>query len=138
MRQLIADAFEFPESVAVGEPKREIQSLLTQLATAASSENWDGMGSAPVEHSTYSYALELLRMLPTTLPHPDVSLDSDGEISFEWDRGPRNVFSVSVGRDGTLTYAGLFGSKKMYGTELLDEVLPYPVALGIHRVTANG
>ncbi len=32
---------------------------------------------------------------------------------FEWDFGSRLVFSISIGRDGTLTYAGLFGHTKV-------------------------
>jgi hypothetical protein len=95
------------------------------------------MGSAPVEPSTYAYASQFLQILPANALPPDISVDTDGELLFEWDRGPRQTFSVSVGRDGTLTFAGLLGYRKVHGTEHFREALPLVIADWIQDVTAR-
>jgi hypothetical protein len=128
---------DFPESLAVGEPKRSAQESLDVAFAKAQEDDWDEMGSAHVEPSTYAYATQLLRMLPTSTPTPDISIDVDGEILFEWDYGPRHVFSISIGRDGTLTYAGLFGYTKTHGTEHFREALPLVIYDCLSRVTTS-
>jgi hypothetical protein len=94
----------------------------------------DDVDAAAVEPTTYRYALEFITLLPTTAPAPDVYADQDGEITFEWDHGPRRVFSVSVGRDGTLNYAGLFGHNKSHGVEHLVEAIPLAILANLARV----
>lgn len=134
LRSALASAVDFGASISLGQPRWDIIRALDDGWARATHENWDGLGSAPVERSTYEYAREFLGLLsPGALP-PDVSIDSDGEFSFEWDRGPRRVFSVSVGRDGTLTYAGLFGHTKSHGVEQLVDAIPAVIALNIERV----
>ncbi|MBI2230291.1 MAG: hypothetical protein HYU46_14485 [Deltaproteobacteria bacterium] len=134
LRKLTISAAEFRNSVTLGEPKRVVQQALDAACIAAQEDNWDGTGSARVEPSTHVYANQFLRILPDDLPVPDISVDTDGEILFEWDRGPRQIFSVSIGRDGTLTFAGLFGQSKIHGTEHLREALPLVIAHSLQRV----
>jgi len=124
LRRLISAASEFSGSVAVGEPKRAALEALVAACQAAQVDGWDGADARRIEPSTYVYADQFLRLLPSIASLPDIAVDSDGEILFEWDQGPRQVFSVSVGRDGTLTYAGRFGHTKIHGTEHFREALP--------------
>jgi hypothetical protein len=131
---MIIEAAEFRESMAVGEPKRSAQDALDVACSGARDDDWDGMGSTRVEPSTYAYASQLLRILPASTPVPDISVDIDGAILFEWDQGPRHVFSVSIGRDGTLTFAGLFGYAKIHGTEYFREALPLVIQDCLARV----
>lgn len=58
-------------------------------------------------------------------------------MNFEWDNGPRSVFSVAVGRDGSLTYAGLDGGSKSQGVETFGEPIPATVREGIARVVGR-
>lgn len=134
VRKLTISAAEFPRSVVLGEPKRVVQEALDAACVAAQRDDWDGMGSARVEPSTYAYASQFLQILPASLPIPDISVDTDGEILFEWDRGQRHIFSISVGRDGTLTFAGLYGHTKIHGTEHLREALPLVIAHSLQRI----
>lgn len=136
LRELIREVSEFPGSVAVGEPKREAQIALVAAYNSALMDGWDGPGSVKAEPSTYIYADQFIRLLPSSVPIPEITVDSDGEIFFEWDRGRRLVFSVSVGRDGTLTFAGLFGNYKIHGTESLGEVLPPHISTCLKRLHA--
>ena len=64
-------------------------------------------------------------------------MDPDGEIEFEWFRGPRWLFTVSVGRTGALSYAGLFGRNKTHGVEQLVEGLPEAIAQNLRRLLGH-
>ena len=92
-------------------------------------------GGQFVDPSTFRHARAFIEMLPSSVPAPDVSVDDDGEIGFDWDYAARLVFSVSVGRDGTLSYAGLFGHSKAFGTENPSKgFLPDPILASINRL----
>ncbi|MGH7961141.1 MAG: hypothetical protein ACRERD_04850 [Candidatus Binatia bacterium] len=137
LRGLIGEAAQFSESIAVGEPKRTAQEALYAAYAAAQAEDWNDEGSVRVEPSAYIYASQFLRLLPSTIPIPEISADRDGEILCEWDFGRRRVFSVSVGKDGTLTYAALIGYTKTHGTEHLREALPVVIADCLARLGAS-
>lgn len=137
LRRLTNEASEFSESIAVGEPKRTTHEALDAAYAMAQVEDWDGERSARVEPSTYAYASQFIRLLPSTIPVPEIAADTDGEILFEWDFGRRRVFSVSVGRDGTLTFAALIGHTKTHGTEHFREALPLVISDCFERLVAS-
>ena len=137
LRDWTVEVTKFSRSIVLEKPRRELQDALDAACVAAQEPNWDGMGSAPVEPSTYTYASQFLQIFPANALPPDISVDTDGELLFEWDRGPRQTFSVSVGRDGTLTFAGLLGYRKVHGTEHFREALPLVIADWIQDVTAR-
>ncbi len=66
----------------------------------------------------------LAQLMPTNLPVPEVSVDTRGNIEFEWFQGPRNVLSISVSGTGDLIYAGLMGAEKMYGVVHAYDYIP--------------
>ncbi|MDL1962225.1 MAG: hypothetical protein LWX01_11130 [Deltaproteobacteria bacterium] len=97
--------------------------------------NWDGYGAIPISRETYSKARKLLRMIPPSLPRPDISAEPDGEITFEWYKEKYSVFVISVGSDNLITYAGLFGeSNKIHGTEYFADELPEIICHCIRRL----
>ena len=134
LRGLIFHAIEFQNSVTIGEPWRESLMALEEAFEQAREDGWDGYGASRAEYPSYEYAYTFLCMLPAGHHPPDISVDPDGEISFEWDFGPRQIFSVSVGRDGSLTYAGLYGWSKAHGVEHLGETIPESIVRNIERV----
>ena len=136
LRKLIGAPSESSPSVTVGQAKRAAQEALAAAYGAARVDGLDGPGSTRVELSAYGYADQFLRLLPDSASFPDITVDNDGEILFEWDQGRRQVFSVSVGRDGTLTFAGLFGHTKVHGTEHLREALPSVISACLERLSA--
>jgi hypothetical protein len=93
-------------------------------------DNWDGAGSKRVEHSTYKYAQQFLQFVPNYIALPEIVADTDGEILFEWDYGPRQVFAISIDRDGTLSYAGLFDHNKVHGRVPFSGTLPSAILSG--------
>ena len=112
-------------------------SRMKEASQTAAVENWDGYGAHAALSDALKHAERFALLLPATLPDPDPSIDSDGAMAFEWYRGPTRVFSVSVGTDGSLHYAGLFGANKTYGVESFAGQIPEPIALGIARVVGG-
>jgi len=97
--------------------------------------NWDGYGAMPISSETYSEARKLLRMIPSSLPRPDISAEPDGEITFEWYKEKYSVFVISVGGNNLITYAGLFGkSNKIHGTEYFADELSEIIRHCIRRL----
>lgn len=131
----IDDAWEHMfESISLSTVFEQTLEALEQAADEASHANWDGYGASKLDVLAFYNALRLLTALPTTTPIPDVGVDPDGEVSITWQLAPRNVFSVSVGPHGRLSYAGLFGASKAHGTEWLRTEIPQAVLDGIARV----
>ena len=67
-------------------------------------------------------------------PAPEVAIDPDGEVSFEWYHGPRRVFSISIGSSDELTYAGIYGSSKARGVETFNFEIPRVVLDNLRRL----
>lgn len=97
-------------------------------------ESWDGYDAKAARPEALRFAIEFLGSLSSSTPIPEISIDSDGDVALEWDFEPRRVFSVRVGRDGTLHYAGLLGTVAFHGVEHLQEGIPETIAAGIGRV----
>lgn len=125
---------EIARSVTLG--KHYSQTLDNLIAARDDSviANTDGYSSKAFAPASYQKARQFLELLPMNVPVPDVYVDSDGEVRFEWYKGPRSVFAVTVGSNGELYYAGLFGASKSHGTEYLDDELPDAIINNIRRV----
>ena len=67
---------------------------------------------------------------------PELAVDPDGEFSLEWRGAPRRVFSVSIGANNALSYAGIFSASRTRGVETLHEDLPRMILNHIRRVVA--
>lgn len=80
------------------------------------------------------YALDFVKLLPEDTPEPTVVVEDDGEVAFEWHRNARHTFSVSVGRDGTLRFAGLFGHRSRSGVDQLVGRIPNDILRSISLV----
>jgi hypothetical protein len=107
---------------------------LFEVYRECSVKNWDGYGAKAVDSILFGEAFRFLEILPSTISKPEISTDPDGEIAFEWYGKNKRVFSVSVGQNGELTYAGIFGSGKTKGTELLRDEIPEIILENINRV----
>jgi hypothetical protein len=99
--------------------------------------NWDGYGARSIDAISYRDAIRFLRALPTTTPVPDIDVDPDGEVSITWYGEGRDTFSVSVGRNGRLSYSGLYGISQSFGTEWLVSEIPSPIIQNLHRLAES-
>lgn len=116
------------------------QSMMHSLSEAleeCSVDNWDGYGAKAISPDSYRNAQLFATTLPTTMPLPEVSVDPDGEISFEWYRGPRMVFSLSIGAHNEINYAGLFGRNKVNGKEQFYDEIPKAILDNLDRLLSH-
>lgn len=105
-------------------PKMNVLVEIDNVADNCANSNWDGYDAFPVENTTYFQASQFASAIPSwTLP-PAVSAEPDGAISFEWYSSPRKIFSVSIGADGGLSFAGIFGASKVHGFEPFFDTIP--------------
>ncbi len=118
---------DYGNTVSIRDRRDGIAKALSEVAQDSSGLDRAATGRPAIPASTYHYAIAFLSAVPSELELPVVSQDRDGDIYCEWDQGPRRVFSVAVGRDGTMHYAGLFGHKSVHGSEVLSETLPPPI-----------
>ena len=114
--------------------------ILNELEAAffeASNADWDGYQAHGADPATLSYALNFVSLLPSYFPLPEIAIDKDGEIAFDWDFEPRRIMSLRIGRDGTLNYAGLIGHSSFHGSEILRDNIPLAIYNGIKRIVDN-
>lgn len=98
----------------------QFQELLEEYSEA----NWDGFGSIAINIDSYKNAQTFLLSLPASTPLPEVVVEPDGEVAFEWYVNPSKVFSVSVGPKGELHYAGIFNQSQISGLEYFEDDIP--------------
>jgi hypothetical protein len=120
-------------SFYLGKSLSDAIDALLKISQECKFDNWDGYGAKALSEEVFAEARCFIENLPLTAPPPELSIDPDGEIVFEWYAAPRKVFSVSVGVD-RLTYAGLFGSSTIHGTEPFDNDIPKTILDNLYRV----
>jgi hypothetical protein len=119
---------------SLGSSREECRNELLDAYSEASFEGWDGYGAHSVEPSTILNAFAFIDSLPSNIRMPEVSVEPDGEISFDWICSARRQFSVSLGKRNVMSYAGLFGSDKVTGSERFQGTLPRTMLEHITRV----
>lgn len=101
---------------------------LNALAQECASPGWDGYDAAPIDRASLTLARDLVLRLPLGFPRPSPGIEPDGTVTLEWYASPRRTLSVSVGGDGSLHYAALFGTESHGGMLRYDESLPDRIA----------
>ena len=108
--------------------------MLDEIFQKANIPNWDGYNAQPISKGTLNKAQEFLRALPSSTPSPEVGVDPDGDISFDWDDGRGNIFSLSINGSGRLAYAGIFGENGVHGDEQFVDVVPASILEHLRRL----
>lgn len=111
------------------------QHLISEIGAATRESQ--AMGLAYVDERTEMVAVKFALQLPASVPMPEVAVDPDGEVSFDWLGQAGKIFSVSIDRNGRLAYAGRFGqNSKMNGVEQVSDICPPEILLGIDRAVS--
>lgn len=101
---------------------------LEDVRVEASQFNWDSLGSAPLDNSTYQIAKRFLWVFPANLPAPEITVDRDGEVNFDWFGKAGKNFSVSLRHDGQMTFAGQFSAtRRVSGMDMFDDTVPQEI-----------
>jgi hypothetical protein len=84
---------------------------------------------------TLEQALSFIMSLPSWLPAPDVGVDNDGDITFEWYSGPYKTITVAIDAEGKLNYAVLFSQGiNRHGTDFFADGIPKDILQAIIRI----
>ena len=114
--------------------KRGIEGIAEQCAAPG----WDGYGASAVAPETAAQARAFADAIPSHLPAPEIGVEPDGAITFEWYRTPRQMLSVSVDSSGALHYAALIGTDAIAGTETFHGTMPRKLIDLIARLEEMG
>jgi len=122
------------DNQSIGVNLQEGLRLLEEVDEEYSEPNWDGYDALPVNGNSLLRAYEFLQVLPLSLPLPDIEVDPDGEVSFDWYNDSGGVFSVSIGETGRLAFAGLFGRSEVHGVEYFYDEIPTPILVYLQQL----
>jgi len=125
---------DFARSITYGEHLAKILEGLFKAKYECSVENWDGYNAKAINNNSFQNAIRFALSLPSNIPNPEIYVDPDGEVIFEWYEGRRQVFSISVGGKNELAYAGLYGASKTYGVEPFYDDIPERLLDNINRL----
>ena len=107
---------------------------LNTIAWECREPDWCGYPAAAVSEASVLLARLFIDRLPIGAPLPAVNAEPDGQISLEWYKAPRWIFSISFDPNGTLHYAGLFSDEKIHGSQLFFTHIPSSIMNLIMRV----
>jgi hypothetical protein len=81
-----------------------------------------------------SRTLDLLNLLPPSVPLPDVVVESDSEIGLDWDEGVRRVVSLTVRDNPMVGFAAFFGAEPLYGRTPFAGAIPPTIRFLLRRL----
>lgn len=97
-----------------------INSMLAELAVISTKTYADSVESVQASAVALSNARLLICALPEMSIRPDISLDGEGGIMFDWMISKFKMYSISIGRTSRLPFALLNGAEKAYGVIEFD------------------
>lgn len=125
----------FLEPQSIGGNLEVMRAQLLALWETHAEHDWDASSAEAISQRDFFTAWNFLDALPPNIARPDFVPEPNGEIALEWYVNPNQVFVVSIGRDGIITFAGRYGlNKRVSGAENFDGVVPAAVLEGIDRV----
>ena len=89
----------------------ELQTAIREIAAHAQEQNWNGEGADPVKPAAVDAAQRLLHEFPGGIPDPDISVDPEGNIDFDWHLDNGTMFTLSIGGVGDIAISGMLSDK---------------------------
>ena len=121
IRQIIKKSADYISgSWTYGEPSRQALSELIGLFNECTQPNWDGYDAPALKPQVFEYARQFIATVPLDLPNPEISASPQGDISFEWYQGPKQIVSVGVSESGEIHFASLSGYRRVFGSYPFD------------------
>jgi hypothetical protein len=117
-----------------------VQQQLRDVVACANHDNWDGMKSLAANRRAVRQANRFLSMLPPSAFRsivPEVTVDPDGEIAIEWYVSPSQLFSVSIGANGRLAWAGIIDGEEVPGHAMMKQRIPQELLDYINQLVAD-
>lgn len=84
---------------------------------------------------SYALAMAFVDALPSTAPTPEVTVDDEGELIFDWFADNGRMLSVCVRHDGRLAYAARFGANRSFhGSVVMGMAIPQEIMAAINSL----
>ncbi len=102
---------------------------LEELRKEYSRPDWDALGAEPLSSATVQNAYSLLIELGSVsskdrIPSPELGVDVDGDIVFDWFGENCQNLSVSISATGSLVYVGYVNGREVHDTISINGALP--------------
>jgi hypothetical protein len=127
----------FLDSYAMSSKAEKSLGELEEVSLEALCEGWDGHGALPMDMRAYLFAKKFLHALPTTAPAPEVSADTDGEVSLDWIFGNHRALTVSIGPTGRCTFAWMLGKNTNRGTGWIEDEIPATIVFALGQLARD-
>jgi hypothetical protein len=90
---------------------------------------WDGYGAEPVAQGCVDNARMILGALPSNVPGPDITPNSNGTLSFDWENGQQGL-SLEI---GISRYSAFWESARRFESDEGDlaDILPNIVSMAL-------
>ena len=100
------------------------QNLLKQLIKTShdySKEDWDSYGAFPVSKKSIANSADFIMSMPDNIPAPEISVEPDGLVCFDWAKSKSSRFSISIGEKNSIYYAWINCGNRGYNTVCWDK-----------------
>jgi len=124
------------DSYSIGRGVSQALADLEAVRKEAAYDGWDGHGGKALSPEACAFASVFLEALPTIAPIPEISADSDGEVSLDWIFGPKKALTVSIDGRGRCAYAWMLGQINSRGTDWITDGIPANIAYALDQLTA--
>lgn len=112
----------FDRTVLYGRRVKFIESVTDAVCEYLQEMN---VGDEEINGPAYGEALDFAARIPTNFPIPEVFVDSDGSISFDWTHSPHHSVVVAFYGVGKIYFAVLQGrTSSLHGTKVVTDELP--------------
>ena len=114
---------------------RDALTLFTELPLSHSNTGWDGEDAEPLSvGSMIAARVALLLLFKAGVPAPEIGVDADGEVAFEWS-APRKSVIFTFRPNGTLSHTALYNDiQETPGTVVFSDSIPALLLDKIARV----
>ena len=129
LRDAVDEALSFGPSLFYREAAQPQKDTLHAVGETVLSEH-----AIAVDPKTLDQAFALVLALPHAMPEPEVTLEADGQIGFDWNVDRDRVVSLNVGPTGMIGYASLIGLESSYGRVPFAGTLPKRILDLLQRV----
>lgn len=100
--------------------KRDVVADVWSMLRECRDYGWDDGGAEPAAPASAKRATALIRSMPGSLPLPDVGVDPDGSVMFDWPVAHGRSLVLSVDAVGTIPYAWIDNGTSGHGVTPFD------------------
>ncbi len=117
--------------------KASVIERIHALRDDCNEQGWDGYEALPMSKDAVCRAEAFMRALPTNLPMPELTAETDGSIALEWGTSPVRSLSLSIGTSDRLPYAWIDGVERGHAVAGFDGAVISPQLLGMIKGVAE-